>query len=117
MQVRVYWNLHRKCFSVQHKGRVVLHAEQVGLKGVTFKVNENGRQRVLSSKRKEVHAYVCGELCEIDEAVTDVELRYVSYNPYANETFVCKNMKDTPIAEAGAAFLFIDATQRPVIWA
>lgn len=64
---RVFRNLTRKCFSVQvrvtGKGwRTVAHASHVALSGVSFLVSENGRQRVLQTGRKHVHAFVQGEL-------------------------------------------------------
>lgn len=66
MKVFVYYNLHRACWSVKalegvHAGRVVAHCEAVGLDGVTFKVSEAGRQRVLCERRKNVHAGAVGE--------------------------------------------------------
>jgi hypothetical protein len=67
LKVRVYFNLHRKCFSIMAaegpaKGKVVAHADDVILSKVTSKVNVRSRDRVRRTKRKEVHAYVCGEL-------------------------------------------------------
>lgn len=66
MKVFVYYNLHRACWSVkalegEHKGRVVAHAQAVGLDGVEFKVSEAGRLRVLREQRKNVHAGAVGE--------------------------------------------------------
>ena len=63
-EVRVYWNLRKKMFSVQAKRggryRVVLHAQYVFIDAPSFKVSEAGRQRVLRDKRKNVHAGVHG---------------------------------------------------------
>lgn len=88
MRVRVYYNLHRHTFSIQHKTpdgwRVRAYADEVLLKDVTFSVSEAGRQRVIRAGRKNVHAYVTGTLvdslpeCEVD----------VTYNPYKYSTFV-----------------------------
>lgn len=88
MQVRVYYNLHRHTFSIQHKTpkgwRVRAYADEVMLKDVTFTVSEKGRQRVIREGRKNVHAYVVGTLvdtlpeCEVD----------VTYNPYKYSSFV-----------------------------
>ena len=65
MKVFVYFNLHRKLFSVKalegpDKGKVIGHTTYLWLKDVTFKVSEAGRQRVLREKRKNVHAGVVG---------------------------------------------------------
>lgn len=67
MRVAVYFNLHRKCFSIRAmegpaKGRVVAHADDVILGRVSFRVSEAGRQRVIRERRKNVHAFVEGEL-------------------------------------------------------
>ena len=82
--VKVYWNLHRKCYSVQQKGLVVGHAENIALKNVTFKVNESGRQRVLKERRKNVHAFVTGLLDDSSNRYWDVK---VVYNPYKYNSF------------------------------
>lgn len=78
MRVSVYFNLHRKLFSVRAeegpaKGRVIAHAPAVILDRPTFKVSEAGRQRVLRERRKNVHAYVCGELHGLGEGATLTE--------------------------------------------
>jgi hypothetical protein len=88
--VRVYWNLHKKKFSVQaHYGsgswRVVAHAEELMLKDVTFKVSEAGRQRVLRTGVKNVHAYVVGGLIPF---VNPDKGRRVSYDPKVFDCFV-----------------------------
>lgn len=66
--VRVYWNLPRKVWSVQvysrvpgtrrHVWRVAGHANVLHLTGARFKVSEKGRQRVLATGVKNVHAYI-----------------------------------------------------------
>jgi len=105
-QVEVYYNLHKKCLSVRDTktGLVVKHTHAIRLKGdrrgyrsglVHFNVSEKGRQRVLESQRKNVHAYVKG--CVILNKVKGLEerkarkpktLRQVTYNPYKYESFV-----------------------------
>lgn len=84
-RVRVYFNLHRKQLSVQSKTdkgwRVWLHANKVTLEDVEFKVSEAGRQRVLREKKKNVHAFVEGNL--VLGGIDKIEPRvWVSYNPY-----------------------------------
>ena len=47
-KIEVYRNLHKKCFSVRHKGRVVMHLqdhEQLSLTNVKFVVQPAGRAR------------------------------------------------------------------------
>jgi hypothetical protein len=48
MKVFVYFNLHRKCWSVKalegpSKGRVIQHTDDIILSNCTFKVSEAGR--------------------------------------------------------------------------
>lgn len=66
LAVRVFRNLTRSCFSIQARTplgwRTVAHASEVLATGAGFKVHEAGRQRVLATGRKQVHAWVCGEL-------------------------------------------------------
>jgi hypothetical protein len=102
MKVFVYFNLHKKLFSVRalegdRKGLVIAHVNVIGLSDVTFKVSEAGRQRVLREQRKNVHAGVVGTW---GEASWDHEgLERVTYNPYKYSTFV--NMADeTPVLTA-----------------
>lgn len=80
--VRVYWNLHKNCWSIQHKGKVVEHANSILLKNVRFSVSEAGRQRVLREKRKNVHAFAKGELVAINEKCPSDLILEISYNPY-----------------------------------
>ena len=48
MRVFVYFNLHKKCFSIKalegdRKGRVIAHRDVVVLENCKFKVSESGR--------------------------------------------------------------------------
>ena len=100
MRVFVYFNLHKKCFSIKalegdRKGRVVAHSNTVLLESCKFKVSEAGRQRVLREKRKNVHAGVTGVWINGDRAESHYEFlsmvgRAVTYNPYKYDSFVIK---------------------------
>ena len=100
-QAKVYFNLHKKCFSVQQNGLVVLHADDVYMQDVTFKINEAGRQRVLQERRKNVHAFVHGEFICSGEELRGIQegWRQAYYNPYQTETFVDKETGE-PIISA-----------------
>lgn len=97
MRVFVYYNLHKKCFSVkalegENKGRVVAHRDFLDLYDVTFKVSEVGRQRVIRERKKNVHAGVVG-YWEYDIAVRGTRLynlqnKQLTYNPYKYDSFV-----------------------------
>lgn len=56
----IYWNSHKGLFSVREKGKVIGHAERVLIDEPQFVVSEAGRQRVLASGQKNVHAFVRG---------------------------------------------------------
>jgi len=101
--VKVYWNLHRNCYSVQQNGLVVCHADQVELKDVTFKVNEKGRQRVLKERRKNVHAFVIGYLDE-KFAVRYHDIKIV-YNPYEFDSFRLWSNEEVPVLHSLAVLL------------
>lgn len=97
MKVFVYFNLHRKCFSVKalegsQKGLVIAHKDVVVLYKPTFKVSEAGRQRVLREKRKNVHAGVVGQWIDANDAGVAQEIAAkgfrCTYNPYKYSTFV-----------------------------
>ena len=89
MKVDCYYNLHKHCISIRHKGLVIAHAHSVELNDVKFVVSQAGRARVLKEKRKNVHAFVRGELVRHSET-PDSEVREgnVTYNPYKYDSFV-----------------------------
>jgi hypothetical protein len=124
MQVRVYFNLHRKLWSVQDAKtrRVVGHARTLTLHDVTFKVSQAGRERVLMEGRKNVHAFACGTLMGVQwtEPRTPIDWmasdtahardtaslgRPVTYNPRRDRSFVINDDTREPIHKADAATL------------
>jgi len=95
-KVFVYYNLHKKCWSIKalsgdSKGRVIMHTDEVCLKNVQFKVSAAGRARVLLEKRKNVHAGVVGYICKPTEIITKEGVEY-TYNPYKFDSFVEKRL-------------------------
>ena len=92
MKVFVYYNLHRKTWSLkalegENKGRVIAHRHQVVLRNPKPKVSEAGRQRVLQEKRKNVHAGLVGEWIP-DLSIIRMDGDMITYNPYKYTTFV-----------------------------
>ena len=63
-KVMVYYNLHKKTFSVSYDNKVILHADYVKLGDVEFRVRTGGRNKVRTEKQKNVHAFVIGNLLE-----------------------------------------------------
>ncbi len=115
LRVYVYFNLHRKCFSVkalegEHRGRVVHHTDSVALLDVTFKVSQKGRERVLRTKRKNVHAGVSGTFVTTSPCYEPLLRHYwckgqpVTYNPYKYKQFVNADTLQ-PVHTAGAVIL------------
>jgi hypothetical protein len=84
MNVRVHWNLHKRVWSITHRGRVILHTPTYKLTDCSFVVQEGARQRVLRERTRAVHAYVKGTATE-EESPGD--LVRVRYNPYRAEYF------------------------------
>jgi hypothetical protein len=94
-KVMVYYNLHKKTFSVSYDNKVILHADYVKLGDVEFRVRTGGRNKVRTEKQKNVHAFVIGNLLEYCEYPCDnipnpTSNNIITYNPYKNETFVYK---------------------------
>lgn len=96
MRVAVYYNLHKHCLSVTHKGRVVKHVQSIRLSNVEFKVRQGGRERVIREGRKNVHAFIVGDLTE--ESMPE-HTRLVTYNPYKYASFVDK-ASEAPVYHA-----------------
>ena len=129
MRVFVYFNLHKKCFSIKalegdRKGRVVAHSDTVVLEGCKLMVSEAGRQRVLREKRKNVHAGVSGTWINADRAESHFEFlsmvgRQVTYNPYKYDSFVIKATEqsvDKADVVAMKAMPMADGVKRGVIY-
>jgi hypothetical protein len=98
--VLVYRNLNQDCYYIVQKGKVVAHAKKLILADVTFKVRESGRQKVLKTKRKNVHAFAKGLLVESAMGITSEDFRIlrarILYNPYKYGCFYCDNLTSKP---------------------
>lgn len=120
-KVDVYKNLHNGLWSVRSRstGRVIAHVEECTVENAKFVVQPAGRQRVLSQKRKNVHAFVRGDLLSANESSTiavgwcekslgiqapQMRGKSITYNPYAYGTFVYRD-DHSPIREAPYASL------------
>jgi hypothetical protein len=111
MRVFVYYNLHRRVWSIKalsgsNRGRVVAHAANVVLSDVTCRVSEAGRQRVIRERRKNVHAGLVGELVSCGDlpwAVRD-DAPAITYNPYIAPTFFRKD-NGAPVTKARIAVM------------
>lgn len=109
MDVDVYFNLHRKVWSVRDRKtrRVVAHLRNVVLTDVKFRVSAAGNARVRSEGRKNVHAFARGTFVGSDVLATlpDYGPVSVTYNPWKFTTFVDK-MTEAPVHTADRAWMF-----------
>jgi len=108
----IYWNLHRKLWSVKQSGRVVGHHDLIFLKDCRFLVSKAGQARVRREKKKNVHAGVSGYLAMNAEVPHNEMGCYVMYNPYKHDTFiqrtgVCDDQYPIPVTESEFAVLYI----------
>jgi hypothetical protein len=117
-KVRVYFNLHKRQFSIMQGGKVVAHADSVLISDAHFTVQKAGRDRVIATKKKNVHAFVCGKLRAITandvnlgwRSTASKELPVISraqnnkarYNPYDVDHFC---LADKRIDTASAVLL------------
>jgi hypothetical protein len=103
-RVMVYYNLHKKTFSVTYESKVIMHADYVKLSDVEFRVRPGGKEKVRNEKRKNVHAFIIGDLEDFCEypceniPTPDSEI-IATYNPYEDDSFVLKKTKE-PIYSA-----------------
>ena len=115
MKVFVYRNLRKKCFSVmalegEKKGKVIAHRMFVDLTDGVFKVREAGRQRVLRTGQKNVHAGVVGEWSDsLNSILTPVRVA-VRYNPKVSGDFTTEDGKTVKRAKfvelSGGKYIF-----------
>ena len=107
MRVEVYFNLHKKTFSVRsaRSGRVILHTDKVHIANPEFVVHQSGRNRVLIEGRKNVHAFVRGDATYFDDTNRPT-LDTLTYNPYKYASFVDKQTEE-PVYEASRAWLTV----------
>jgi hypothetical protein len=115
-KVRVYRNLHKNCFSIQTyikgKGwRVTSRERSVLLLDVSFKVYKTGQKKVRREKRKNVHAFIVGELVGFTKYVRKNSTS-VAYNPYAHDEFFTltpkTRVKKDDVFESESACLWFD---------
>jgi hypothetical protein len=91
--VRVIRNWKRDCYTILQNGLPQASAKQVRLADVEFQVRESGRNRMLSKRKRNVHAYAIGRLIEYthpdeDRDIAMADGRGVAYYPYQRAAFV-----------------------------
>ena len=102
MKVRVYWNLHKKTWSIQccKTNNVVAHAQTVKLDNAKFVVRKAGQRKVRETGQKNVHAFIRGYL-NVDEwhinYAKKMLWRRVRYNPYKDDFFMVQKFSDPTV--------------------
>ena len=90
MRSNVYYNLHKKCYSVREQGLVAEHVDSIVLKDCRFNVAPAGQAKVRRTGVKNVHATVSGiirfQMEKYFEEYGDFES--ITYNPFKYDTFV-----------------------------
>ena len=89
-RIRAYYNLHRKCFSVQdyQSGLVIEHTYQLFVTNAMFVVRKSGNERVKQEGKKNVHAFVNGIRTKYRQGMMpDFASHKVRYDPYTMDYF------------------------------
>ena len=88
-RVRVYYNIHKRCFSVQDykTGLVKRHARNISLTNAMFVVRKSGNERVKSEGKKNVHAFVNGIVVNKYAKIDNEFCFPVRYDPYTMDYF------------------------------
>jgi len=117
MKVEVYFNLHKRVFSVRSckTGRVIHHTKNVHIRDPQFVVREGGRQRVLRERKKNVHAFVRGNLTAFKDSPSYLA-DTIGYNPFKYDSFV-KMPDEAPVYKAFRAWLNVNGNDMPTIQA
>ena len=118
MKVEIYFNLHKRLFSVRERhGKVIGHRQWIGMVRPTFAVQQGGREKVLRDKSKNVHAFVRPDQYWSEDTPMNFDIldayTTVRYNPYKYTSFVDEN--EDPIFEADVGFMYLDKQNKPVI--
>lgn len=96
---------------------VKFHTYQIALKNAKFKVSEAGRQRVLKEKRKNVHAFVEGEVISNFAPSPNNSIKQVFYNPYKYSSFFFFHKDEAfPILNSEEVLLTVEE-KKPEIFA
>lgn len=99
-RVEVYRNLHNGLMSVREcHGIVLTHEREVFVRNANFVVQPAGREKVIRERRKNVHAFVRGELHGFHRGMLlgfdDWQgWSKATYNPYKSATFFDKDTGD-----------------------
>lgn len=125
--VDVYFNLHRRVWSLRSRrtGLVIEHRRVVHFAlGAKMVVRPSGRERVLRTGKKDVHAFVRGTPTDLSDSVAEwLEFgrslpgaAQITYNPHRAAHFTRRDTEER-IDEAGAVLMVAAPAARPEVWA
>jgi len=106
-KIDVYFNLHKKTWSVRQSGKVVQHTNFIQIREPQYVVSQKGNERVRREKKKNVHAFVRGYV-ENRLPVFPRKSTFVTYNPYKNDSFVERNTKNSVCSSPYAALEIVN---------
>jgi len=92
-RIRVYYNLHKKCFSVQdyQSGLVIEHTDKLFMTNAMFVVRKSGNERVKKEGKKNVHAFVNG-IRQPKWITPHLSYQEVKYDPHTMDYFKYKRV-------------------------
>tara|TARA_R100000234_G_C4955649_1_gene159396 strand:- start:267 stop:707 length:441 start_codon:yes stop_codon:yes gene_type:complete len=108
-KVRVYWNLHKKCWSIQSckTNKVIDYKQYLTLENGYFVVRKGGQKRVRQSTKgwdgiddykkgsKNVHAFAVGYIVDDKNFIRICDSwDRVKYNPHTDDFFMHQSMSD-----------------------
>ena len=122
--VQIYRNLNKPetTYSIRDKktGLVLGHATNILLSNCIYVVNQVGRQRVIETRKKQIHAWIEGNFGVIHAGDDDLfsQGHVVKYDPYMDESFIYKENGE-PINSSGVVYtnekgVFSHAAGKPV---
>ena len=110
-QKRVYWNVTRKCYSVQvyihNKGwRLGYHTDSLVVDIAYGDVSEKTRNRVITENKKYVHAWLYGHITDTRDYKDCMKQsnKLVKYNPYKHDRFKVFNMRGEEVADLNSYY-------------
>lgn len=115
-RVAVYFNLHKRLFSVRalqgaNRGRVVAHVDSFTIRNAEFRVQPGGRDRVRRTGVKDIHAFVVGEI--VPHVASDAPgFAPVTYNPMRDDSFVWRKSRDACHTARHARGVVVDRVPR-----
>jgi hypothetical protein len=114
--IDVYWNLHKKVFSVKSRatGRVIMHADGLTLpSSVELIVQPAGLSRAREEKCKNVHAFLRAPQFTLETPEPDQNRRQLTYNPYKEGCWVYADTREPAGTQAAVVCSIKDG--KPVV--